>query len=506
MNPIASGFVTLCILLIAGSVGLLLVIAASFTVAEAAAVAMGLLVIMVTFHFQIMRRRDSDMQMARYEDLTDQISEMLDDLTNFRLRLEEIEKSVGEKAKLVADSRAKVQMRPLMTEQEILGELIKQMAESAAGLDDRLTLLEHWAAEAESPQAVQAPVLRGPSPATQEPTHVVPQPATESVDLPPVAPSSQPAPQPGEDQVNAAPVEPMLEAPEETKTTTETEDKTSPPALKDNVDEGAEEEPEDGLSDKEIRTHIRENRLTLYLQAIMSLPQRQIKFYEAFARFDTKAGAIPAADFIHSATRLGLVPAIDNLMVYRAADLVRRLRERTPDVGVFCNLSPASLADSRFFDGLANFLDDNRDLKGHLFFEFTQADFENFSPIDEGNFEAIREIGFGFSIDQVDNLQADFRRYGQNGVRFIKTSAQVLLSALENKKADIHPADLDPLLQRFDIDLIVDKIESEDQNVELLDYSARFGQGLLLAPPKPVRTEAAHAKRGIVDARRRAAQ
>lgn len=524
MNLIASGFITLCILLIAGSIGLLLVFSGGFAIPEAAAIAMGSLVILVTIHFQILRKRDRDMQLARYEDLTDQVSEMLDDITGFRLRLEEIERSVGEKATVVADARAKAQMRPLLTEQEILGELVKQVAEATSGLDDRVMRLEeHVGSQGLSQQSPYRIVSKADHqseiagafipavPTAAPPTQVAVSGEAPSVCEP--APNSAAADEEpdlnevldehGSDDVPdpAAAIAESERAPQEPEKPEEEAEISREPAR-----EEVAEKPEVGPSAQELRGLIRDNHLTLYLQAIMSLPERRIRFYEAFARFDTKTRSMAAADFIEAATRHGLVPAIDNLMVYRSADLVRRLRERTPEIGVFCNLSPSSLSDARFFEGLATFIDDNRDLKDNLFFEFTQKDFDSFSPLDEGNYEAIRDLGFGFSVDQVNNLQVDFRQYGRKGVRFIKTSAAVLLSALANKKADIHPADLDPLLQRFGIDLIVDKIETEAQNVELLDYSARYGQGFLLAPAKPIRTDPTYARRGLVDSRRKAAQ
>jgi cyclic-di-GMP phosphodiesterase TipF (flagellum assembly factor) len=45
-------------------------------------------------------------------------------------------------------------------------------------------------------------------------------------------------------------------------------------------------------------------------------------------------------------------------------------------------------------------------------------------------------------------------------------------------------------LHRHGIRLIADKIEAENQVVELLDFDLSFGQGFLFSPPRPVRAEA----------------
>ena len=76
------------------------------------------------------------------------------------------------------------------------------------------------------------------------------------------------------------------------------------------------------------------------------------------------------------------------------------------------------------------------------------------------------------------------------GFRFIKAPAALLLNRAGAASTDIHPADLSDLLGRFGIDLIAERIESENIVVDLLDYDVRFGQGFLFAPPRPVRAEA----------------
>ena len=52
------------------------------------------------------------------------------------------------------------------------------------------------------------------------------------------------------------------------------------------------------------------------------------------------------------------------------------------------------------------------------------------------------------------------------------------------------PDDLSDLLNRSGISLVADRIESEGQVVDLLDFDLRFGQGFLFSPPRPVRAEA----------------
>ena len=111
-------------------------------------------------------------------------------------------------------------------------------------------------------------------------------------------------------------------------------------------------------------------------------------------------------------------------------------------------------------------------------------------PLEQESLAALRELGFRFSMDQVTDLRMEPRELGERGIRFVKVPASLLLGHGNAAGADIHAADLSDLLGRFGISLIAERIESETQVVDLLDYDVRFGQGFLFSPPRPVRAEA----------------
>src|SRR5262249_20578930 len=174
---------------------------------------------------------------------------------------------------------------------------------------------------------------------------------------------------------------------------------------------------------------------------------------------------------------------------FRAVKAGRRLSTTTREVGLFCNMSPATLGDARVFKELTDFLEANRVLAPYLVFEFAQAAVRSLGPIEEECIAALADLGFRFSMDHVTDLRMEPRELAERGFRFIKVSANLLLSRAGAPQGDIHPADFSDLLGRYGIDLIAEKIESEGTVVDLLDYDVRFGQGFLFSPPRPVRTE-----------------
>jgi cyclic-di-GMP phosphodiesterase TipF (flagellum assembly factor) len=246
-----------------------------------------------------------------------------------------------------------------------------------------------------------------------------------------------------------------------------------------------------------LKSAVEENRIDIYLQPLVTLPQRKVRFYEAVTRMrDENDQVLAADDFIAIAENAGLIGRIDHLVMLRCVQVLRRLMVRNKDVGVFCNMAAATLGNPTIFRQCLDFLEANRALAPSLVIEFKQATFRKLGPTESEHLAAMAQRGYRFSIDHVRDLRIDPRELADRGVRFIKVPAALLLDPKRSSASDIHPSDLSDLLGRFGIDLIAEKIEGERAVVDLLDYDVRFGQGFLFAPPRPLRSEAASANGG----------
>jgi len=249
-----------------------------------------------------------------------------------------------------------------------------------------------------------------------------------------------------------------------------------------------------------VKSAIEANRLDIYLQPMVTLPQRKVRFYEAVTRLRDDADRILTADdFIGAAEAAGLMGRIDHMMLLRCVQVLRRLMVRNKEVGVFCNLAAATLSSPESFAQCLDFLDANRALAPSLVLEFRQATLRNLGPVEAEHLAALAQRGYRFSIDHVSDLRIEPRELAERGVRFIKVPAALLLDQRKTPASDIHPSDLSDLLGRFGIDLIAERIEGERAVVDLLDYDVRFGQGFLFAAPRPLRPETASATGGSPD-------
>lgn len=281
----------------------------------------------------------------------------------------------------------------------------------------------------------------------------------------------------------AQPIEASAPVAEVAQVLPEVADSTVPPPR---PETRLEDMNDDELLDT-IRHSLETNRVDLYLQPVVNLPQRKIMYYEGLSRLRTESGEIILPrDYMRVAEPAGMMPTVDNILLFRCIQVVRKLAQRKSKAGVFCNISAFSLLDEDFFPQFVEYMQHNTDLAQHLIFEFSQATVNGAGPVEQASLDALAALGFRFSMDQVTDLRLNPAALHDRNFRFIKVSAETMLEGTHSA-GDIHAADLKELLKRNGIQLIVDKVEQEREVVDVLEFNVDLGQGFLFGEPRPVR-------------------
>ena len=245
-----------------------------------------------------------------------------------------------------------------------------------------------------------------------------------------------------------------------------------------------------------VREALADNRVDLYLQPVVSLPQRRTVFYESFSRLRDETGRVMMpAEYLAVAEPEGLMSAIDNLLLFRCVQIVRRLAKQDRKVGIFCNIALGSLADEVFFPQFLEFLSQNKDLHGALIFELGQAAFRQRGSVEARNMAKLADLGFQFSLDKVSDLELDFPDLQRADVKFIKIAAEVLqeqLLEVEGRMTlktmrDLNAADFADLTRRYGVEVIAEKVENERQVIDVLELNIGYGQGHLFGQPRAIR-------------------
>jgi len=438
MVRISALFIAICMALIAGSLGFVLYLRFGLTGAESALAGLGVLTALAVYNAIAARKHDRNEASNQLANLARGSGDLARQLGEFGRRLAAMEVKVDS----VID-RALATAQPLAAEIEELSTLVKQLADSVAAHEAMLA-----ERNLERDDDRRANIAAEPVPIAVAPAAAVARPAAAAA---PAAPAPRP---PGERKIAAF--------------------------------AGLDR---DGII-AAIRSAIEASKIELHLQPVVTLPQRKVRYYEALSRLKADNGdLVPAGDFLSYAEAGALMPKLDNLSLLRCVQVVRRLLLKNRDIGLFCNLSGATLTDASLAQFL-EFAEANRAIAPALVFEFSQSAVRAMGPIEHESLAALAERGFGFSMDNVTDLRLDARELNERGFRFVKAPATLLFNRVSVASTDIHPADFSDLLGRFGIDLIAERIESENTVVDLLDYDVRFGQGFLFSPPRPVRAEA----------------
>jgi cyclic-di-GMP phosphodiesterase, flagellum assembly factor TipF len=446
MIRISTIFIAICMVLVAASLGLVLYSVAGISGSESAIVALTALTFLILYNAISMRLRDRTDVGGQIADLSRGTADLARQVAEFGRRLATVEGRVASANSVNGD-----RIHAVLGEINELGVLVKQLAASVAGHDDILASGLSGAVPQPAPAPAAAPASRSDE---------------ESQNEQPFAGETAPL----------APPRPI-----------------SPPKL---VDESGSSRSQAQIL-AAVKSAIEENRLDIYLQPLVSLPQRKVRFYEAVTRLrDDKDQILTADDFIGIAEAAGLMGRIDHMVMLRCVQVLRRLMVRNKEVGVFCNVAAATLGNPAIFAQCLDFLEANRALAPSFVLEFKQTTMRNLGPVETENLAALAQRGYRFSIDHVTDLRFEPRELADRGVRFIKVPAALLLDPRQTSASDIHPSDISDLLGRFGIDLIAERIEGERAVVDLLDYDVRFGQGFLFAQPRPLRPEGASATGG----------
>ena len=234
-----------------------------------------------------------------------------------------------------------------------------------------------------------------------------------------------------------------------------------------------------------IRDALNNNRVDIYLQPVVSLPQRKPCYYETFSRLrDANGALIEPSKYIDAAESAGLITAIDNNLLFRCVQLVRKSQRRKRNFGFFCNISHFTLQDKSFFPEFIEFMQQNTALAENLIFEFAHSDLVNHDRYITSNLGQLGDLGFRFSVDRVEDLTLDVDELISRRISFVKVSAGTALNTLNNSEQALQFYRVKHALERAGIQLIVEKIEAEEQLVDLLDYGINYGQGYLFGSPR----------------------
>lgn len=229
---------------------------------------------------------------------------------------------------------------------------------------------------------------------------------------------------------------------------------------------------------------VQKQRIDVFMQPIVRLPQRKAVAYELYARIRARAGLyVPAGRYMDLARKQNISNDIDNLLLLKCLDLLKSNENPDPEVPFFINIEPSTLKDRKFMRDLLAYVANNRITARKLVFEMRYSDFKKLPAPLFSIMDALAKLGCVFSLDHVNDLEFDTKTLLARHIRYIKMDGRWMTTHNGRDSAFTALWRTKQKLEANGIRVIAATIEHEGMLRDLMDYDLHFGQGYLFGKP-----------------------
>ena len=233
---------------------------------------------------------------------------------------------------------------------------------------------------------------------------------------------------------------------------------------------------------------MRQNRVDLYLQPLVTLPQRKLAYHECSVRLRSAEGrAVAPSSYEKTMQESGFSAPFENLRLLRAIQHLHGAPSAAEGIGYLCMVSPTSMAKGDFLRNFLAYLSNCGGLADRVVFGFREGDLLSPDKAALAPIGTLLDNGFPLCLCSPQSLDIDAAGLAELGVKLVKIDAGVLMSVIPNDLAVAQFRKSKRALEEAGISLIVDGVDNESTLVELLEFNIDFGQGPLFGEPRRVR-------------------
>ncbi|MCF6301797.1 MAG: EAL domain-containing protein [Devosiaceae bacterium] len=238
-----------------------------------------------------------------------------------------------------------------------------------------------------------------------------------------------------------------------------------------------------------LRQALSEDRLLHYIEPIITLPQRRTHGYDLVPRLMLEDGELALAeDFMPSTGSQELVAEIEALALVDAITFSRRVITAGDPVVVYVQLSLATLSNDRETQRVQSLLDANKAVAKYICFVISEAQWMELTPTQRAAVEILVNYGARFSLSHVRSLRLNYSELAELGVTTVRADTARFIDQPATY-TDFHTADIAAYVNRFEIDLIMTHVKTEQHVLTLLDDGIGLAQGPHLAMPGPIHSD-----------------
>ncbi|SNZ05555.1 PAS domain S-box-containing protein/diguanylate cyclase (GGDEF) domain-containing protein [Cohaesibacter gelatinilyticus] len=240
-----------------------------------------------------------------------------------------------------------------------------------------------------------------------------------------------------------------------------------------------------GPMDRDLVTALEKNEIDVVFQPIVGLKDRQIKGFEALARWThAQRGIVPPSEFIPAAERTGLIVPLGIYIMEQAArqlSVWQQSQESLGDLFMSVNVSSRQLLRHDLINDVKTVLSRSNVKRGTLKLELTESLVMENPEYASQVLEKLRNMGAGLSLDDfgtgysslayLQHFPFDTLKIDKS---FIGQSSQVTSVILSSIVA---------LAKDLDLNLVAEGVENEEAVSQLLAMGCPLAQGFLFGKP-----------------------
>ncbi len=240
------------------------------------------------------------------------------------------------------------------------------------------------------------------------------------------------------------------------------------------------------ISEQRLFQAIVDNELVLVYQPIVEMSSRRVQGAEALIRWNhPTAGIVPPDVFLPSLEQNGLICLVDGFALsqtYRQASEWLNSNVIGDDFTLHVNASAVTLETDTLADNLALILERRSLSPENLVIELTETARTRLARSLPDSLEKISKLGVRIALDDFGTGLSSLSRLAQLPVGLLKIDKS-FTSELGNMKGDNIVASIVALARQFDLRVIAEGVESEDQAARLVQLGCPLGQGFHFGKP-----------------------
>ncbi|MBS0002732.1 MAG: EAL domain-containing protein [Thioalkalivibrio sp.] len=233
-----------------------------------------------------------------------------------------------------------------------------------------------------------------------------------------------------------------------------------------------------------IEQAVRDDRLRLLYQPIVSLQGEDVPRYNVFLRLTGEDGEVhEPQDFLPPAERTGAAAPLDRWVIQQAIKVLAGELKRDDRTVFFLKLSQGSLDGEPVVDWLRRALDRHKVPAGNVVVEFREATLLTQPDSAAAVASGLGEMGVGLCIGDFGNGLEPFRILDQVDAAFIRLDGSFVNLLTQDQEAQGTVRELTETARSRDRQVIMPMVEDADTLTAVFSLEVNLVQGYFVQPP-----------------------